>query len=441
MSLPICVICCYQELDGDSKTFFRNVLQEIAQNSKDSQNPSTPAQVITDALKTLNELLGCRGLDDEAEVSDVISDASESLITLVDAYLKDEAKDKSGAVTQWILDHLNNPETRLVGAERAVNWFTSYLKDLEEQARIVLARLESDLTQLSRVILDALPEGTGKNPLRFNRSGKPTTQPARQLLEYSRLTLHTVILRGVCKLSQSIQSSISVVARRLKDLRGELTYLGDSFDRLDPSGQEGGDDETNSPDPLVRAATETLNERLPELTKQLDQEFHAAVIDEYGGLDVALLNNTDRRKLLADKLRNLARSKMREALKDLDVADMFADNDPQQTRKSLKDHLDAALPQLNKCGGSRRLLLVLPQEATDSPLPELVQRELDVAPSVVFDSVDDVTICYEFERISLPIVAAALVDNRPEYIEIASRLHSRTDVTWAKLVDVSANAR
>jgi hypothetical protein len=42
-------------------------------------------------------------------------------------------------------------------------------------------------------------------------------------------------------------------------------------------------------------------------------------------------------------------------------------------------------------------------------------------------------LCYEAEQLSLRHVAAAVLDNRSQYVELASRLHTRVDVTWLPL--------
>ena len=43
------------------------------------------------------------------------------------------------------------------------------------------------------------------------------------------------------------------------------------------------------------------------------------------------------------------------------------------------------------------------------------------------------TVCIEREQISLRDVAATLVAGRSKFAELASRLHTRVDVSWAPL--------
>jgi hypothetical protein len=48
----------------------------------------------------------------------------------------------------------------------------------------------------------------------------------------------------------------------------------------------------------------------------------------------------------------------------------------------------------------------------------------------------DLALIYELGDLSLPHVAAHLLDFRPDLAEAATRLHTRCDVAWTRLVAV-----
>ena len=106
---------------------------------------------------------------------------------------------------------------------------------------------------------------------------------------------------------------------------------------------------------------------------------------------------------------------------------------PAQVKEAL---LEAAMPPLLQAGGSQRLLLVCPEGSDDTALQEAFRRHLEEKPSVVHDSDGDLVLCYEAERLPLATVAARLIQNRPDYAQAASRLHTRIDVKWTPLLPI-----
>jgi hypothetical protein len=56
-----------------------------------------------------------------------------------------------------------------------------------------------------------------------------------------------------------------------------------------------------------------------------------------------------------------------------------------------------------------------------------------VAPTVLADAGSDMLVCYEVEDQPLRRMAAAVLDQRFQAVEVAARLHTRTDVPWSPL--------
>ena len=132
-------------------------------------------------------------------------------------------------------------------------------------------------------------------------------------------------------------------------------------------------------------------------------------------------------------LRRAARSVIFRALKKVSLGRIADSNegDPREPMFSLAAGLKAATPRLLECGGARRLLLVAPEYFSSAQLVEQLGDEVEVEPTVVVSTEEDVLLCYEAEQVSLSRVAAAVLARRFQNVEVASRLHTRIDVIWS----------
>jgi hypothetical protein len=94
----------------------------------------------------------------------------------------------------------------------------------------------------------------------------------------------------------------------------------------------------------------------------------------------------------------------------------------------------AALPQrLTNCGGQQRLLVVAPEAIAPSVTPQALAEFTDALPTVIADAEADMLVCFEVEDLALNRVASAVLDQRFQAVEAASRLHTRMDVPWTPL--------
>jgi hypothetical protein len=59
--------------------------------------------------------------------------------------------------------------------------------------------------------------------------------------------------------------------------------------------------------------------------------------------------------------------------------------------------------------------------------------QLAEAPTVIANAENEVLFCYEGEQLVLRRVANALLGQRRQNVELASRLHTRIDVQWMQL--------
>ena len=81
-----------------------------------------------------------------------------------------------------------------------------------------------------------------------------------------------------------------------------------------------------------------------------------------------------------------------------------------------------------------RLIYAYPQRAESGTafVDELKKRN-DQKPTSIPATVGELVVCTEVERVPLDNVARQLFHGRPDSMEFASRLHTRTDIAWTHI--------
>ena len=96
------------------------------------------------------------------------------------------------------------------------------------------------------------------------------------------------------------------------------------------------------------------------------------------------------------------------------------------TSAKLNECFDTALIGLPGCGMTRRLFVL------DRAQSQWLEEEpVCQNATKLIGTVDQTFICQEIEEVSLAQLAHVLADERPEIVEAAIRLHTRTDVKWS----------
>jgi len=316
------------------------------------------------------------------------------------------------------------------------------LREFTEEASVLLQRMQVPLVQAEHVILttsypDQLPL-TGW--FGFGRSRRRIPDLDTQWLKYFQLRLDQAVLHRTCKLLKSIQTRVQVIDDQLRALGGELNLLAEEFS--DPSEDDlihaasGASSDTLSD--LYLSVADALHGRIPELAAELDDQLQTEFFAKQGGLRGVLGKKTSLRGPFADALRGAARTAVFRALNQMNIAELLlaSDKGASESNQPLRALLEAAMPPLLQAGGSQRLLLVCPEGSDDAALQEAFRRHLEEKPSVVHDSDGDLVLCYEAEQLPLATVAARLIQNRPDYAQAASRLHTRIDVKWTPLLPI-----
>ena len=101
-----------------------------------------------------------------------------------------------------------------------------------------------------------------------------------------------------------------------------------------------------------------------------------------------------------------------------------------------QQQIKSAQPEIHDCGGSKRLLMTLPELTDDVEMFKLMLEEMNLEGTLIPSTLGNFVLCYEGENVSLPSVAYRLLRSRPDAVELVKRIHSRNDISWVSLDDL-----
>jgi hypothetical protein len=219
----------------------------------------------------------------------------------------------------------------------------------------------------------------------------------------------------------------------LMRLRRETLGLAGKFEAGDWNHERPQNTDDDAKIAVENAVRRELGARLPALTTQLERRITEEVIRPRGGLFSLLSESGEELRHLPTQLRSIARRAVMEDLRQIDIAKIVLGSDANLSPQTLQYCIKSAWPSILKCGGSQRLLLMMPEGSSAAGVPEIVARDGHEKPTILFDSDCDMVACYEAEQIRLENLAAFLTHNDPHYVEVAHRLHTRVDVEWTHI--------
>ena len=100
--------------------------------------------------------------------------------------------------------------------------------------------------------------------------------------------------------------------------------------------------------------------------------------------------------------------------------------------RRMSDLCEAMEPAALKLGGARRVFITAPPQVLESPTLTSVVGKLSQQPTLLPADGSDVLLWCEGEQIKIRDIITSLAGHRPELLELASQLHVRNDVAWAR---------
>ncbi len=405
-----------REMGNSPESYLLKVLADLVNNHESTRGCSNPLPLGETILDALDTLICFQNTQDMNRVC---------LESVLETHLKEMAASQAAALREWIVGLVHSPNYRVAGAQQATDYLTEHLRALSREASETMQALLPQLSSLKQTLLS--DKNGGRGWLQFRGFAWNRRLVAdRRLCQYFRLRIEELMLNGVCRLAGFMLGQMSALGDQLRNLSGDLSRMAKEFGSPPAVGAAG-----PSADALevVRAVAETIGphkmELIAEMEHTLEQDLHRMVTAEGNYVSGTL----------APLLRRTARSLLHRLLKRVTMREIAASSKDKPTRSmfSVPAGLQAATPSLPHCGGARRLLLLTPNDLPSAELIRRVHDEVPTSPTVVADKENEVLLCYEMEQLPLPRVAAAVLDQRFQNVEVASRLHTRIDVQWSNL--------
>ena len=299
-----------------------------------------------------------------------------------------------------------------------------------EVARQIDSKLDESSEQIARLI-ESTHRDIGKRYAFLVRPEGPTQEEGQAFVgELVELLFQLFTLQTIQEMNDSLKKSTEGLQEKLDHI-SEL--LGDAIDRhmrqepvleqpkLDPTPNEA----------FESALSERATNQLAMLAQRVEQQFQCNMLDLHGGFEKALEDEESRTEFAA-QLDEAARATIVEHLKELQHESFYGE---MVTASGLAEEMARrARPKIVECGGSLRWLHAYPGRS--QPNSKLVERLTALAgakPNLIPATFGELVVCVEAEQIPVENVVIELLQNRPDSIEFASRLHTRTDINWAHI--------
>jgi hypothetical protein len=410
-----------EQMGNDRNSYLLKVLEELLHNFAPRRSflaEIPPGKVIVEAL---DEIIRYQGAEDSHQLC---------LESALDAPIQEFADTTGGQLREWLLGLVNSPEYRLVGAQNMADHLGERLREISRLAGETLQAVVGKLRSLKELLLG--DRQGGKRWLRYRGLFVRRLVADRRLAEYFELRLHELTLGAFCRLARLVIAQVTTAGDKLRNLSTDFNRLIEQFSAAPAeSGPAGGRSEG-----MRKLAARQIAERRSELLAEMEQALEGEL------RRIAVTEVHEARRVLGTALRRAARTAVLGTLQACAAAATSAAvgapaeqvGGGQEPLFELPLAVKEALPRrFAACGGKQRLLIVASEALSQGITPAALGDAATAAPTVIVDPQADMLICHEIEDLPLKRIASAVLDQRFQAVEAASRLHTRTDVPWTPL--------
>ncbi len=405
-----------EQMDNDCPSYLLRALGELLNNLAPQRSFLTripPSKVI---LEALDSMIRYQGTQESHRLC---------LESALEAPIREIATAAGRELQQWLVSLVNLPEHRLAGAQQMADGLTEHLRDLSRQAGEAIQLATNELRSLKELLLN--DKKGSKNWLRFRGffSGRRLVADHR-LSEYFELRLHKLALNAFCRLLGMVLAQVATVGDKLRNLAADFNRLIEQFSAAPAVADESAIRTKALQRVAVAQIAANKTKLLAEMEQALEEDLRHAATTEI----------RDFRSKLAVIVRRMSRTLILQMLKEFAIQETTAALEERlhEPLFEIPHGLREALPRrFTGCGGQQRLLVVAPEQLAPAVTRQTPSNGESLAPTVLADADSDMLVCYEVEDQPLRRIAAKVLDQRFQTVEIASRLHTRTDVSWTPL--------
>jgi hypothetical protein len=342
--------------------------------------------------------------------------------------VKPFAEKLSKEIRRWTLAHVDERPGRIEAARQAVAWLLSSCDTLSVALQRFRSAAAEYLVEFRREVTIRASAGQGGAAL----------LDQQQLVTYFCLRLDQAALFAAAHVVHLLTCDAKRLSEEITSLGREIEQISAAFSRANGDTNANLSNQTTAASAATQAhLAKSFQARLPEIAAAVDQLLQAEYINPQGGLAKVITAGGRPRAQLTAKLHELARQLVQRAL-----AGFHAFEQPTSLSESLNDELraglSAATPALLEFGGTRHVMAIVPPDAAASLTPKELAKSLGVPATTVGGGDNNFALCVEAGQLSVPHVAASLVEYRRDRVEFAGRVHSRTDVAWTPLIELNA---
>jgi hypothetical protein len=237
------------------------------------------------------------------------------------------------------------------------------------------------------------------------------------------------------KIAHALQSHAVAAHDSLVDVQRDLDHVGRHFAAAGQAALPA-DINVGTEDNVAKlraAVVQQLSMAEEPLAEKIAAKLNESLFTKRGGLRAVLAAGGDALEQLVESLKAAAREAALAKVQEIDLAAiLFAGDDREGP---LASALAAAQPWLTRCGGRRRLIVVVPPQLAAPNRAATISAQIGAAafaeqPSVVPGASSDYVLLFELGNVSLAHAAAHLISFRRDLAEAAGRLYTRCDVHW-----------
>jgi eukaryotic-like serine/threonine-protein kinase len=420
-----------QEVSSEVESYFVRLILDAFDAPQADADGKDLARVVAIVDAVLGDAASGEESNDDAKF--------DSLDTVLSTRLDSRAGKLAAEIRDWIFDLVDASEARAEGAKHAAEWFQNHLRTMERTAVTTAGQLREQIRMLKEAVLrdDVSRRAAGGN----RPDAKWLREAQTRLFEYARLRLEHVIASSVARWLRLIEGQVTATLDRLQEFWADLNNLAASFNVTPSLGEAF--DQSAAPEIVHshwRSLLSNLIDHRAELVAALDRAMEEDLAVSCGTLRHFLTQSKDIPSRLATPLRAAARQMILRAMQDLSMSRLVERSDGTASVDSVEFHrcVEAARPLLQDGSAASRLLVMVPENIDPACILANLAQESSPPATVIRMTQGDLIACQEVEQLQVRCVAAGLVDNRRDYIEIANRLHARIDVNWD---DMSTNGR
>jgi serine/threonine protein kinase len=394
-------------LGGDPEQFFRSLIVTSPQGEP----------VIDKSLAKVGLLFGVPQpgalQPSPGELSTALDDKFGSWISQVGTGLR-----------EWIEGIVEDRNCRVLGARRAAKLLQSHLRTLTERLTDAKSRFAHEANG---------PLSYLHSPDMGKKGQKRTPQDiANAFAHYCRLRLYELAAHRASGLVHALQSYVGAAHDMTVDLQRDLDHLAAQFPvRTEQNTAPPG---PASADAAVRrSVTSELRNAEGSLVLQVEQQLAKDCFGADGGMRAAITAGGQGRQKLLSMVRTVARQAALAKVTTIDLSAVLQANEKGES--PLSKCLSQVQPWLERCGGRRRLVFIVPQQLAAQYSPTQLVSQLPPGtfkqlPGIAAGAASDLVVLYELGDISIPHTAAQLINFRRDFAEAACRLHTRCDINW-----------